>query len=134
VIHLDTSYIVDLLREKRRGATGPATRLLQGLVDEELSISACVLCELRAGAELARSPASEHESVNQIERTLTIVPVDGAASLHYGRLLAHLRQRGNSIAVMDLLIASAALVAGAALATRNVKHFERVPDLELLTY
>jgi len=35
---------------------------------------------------------------------------------------------------MDLLIATAALVQEATLATRNRRHFERIPALRLLTY
>jgi len=35
---------------------------------------------------------------------------------------------------MDLLIGTAALLAEAPLVTRNIRHFERIPNLELLTY
>jgi predicted nucleic acid-binding protein len=35
---------------------------------------------------------------------------------------------------MDLLIAATALADGVPLVTRNVRHFERIPDLRLLEY
>lgn len=33
MIHLDTSFVVDLLRERRRGDEGPARKRLTELVD-----------------------------------------------------------------------------------------------------
>ena len=36
--------------------------------------------------------------------------------------------------LVDLLIATAALLDGAPLLTGNPKHFERVPELEVATY
>ena len=56
---------------------------------------------------------------------------NGAA---YGSLLA-LQARGRGrISTMDLLIATSALVAGAALVTRNATDFSRVPGLDVLGY
>jgi predicted nucleic acid-binding protein len=52
----------------------------------------------------------------------------------YGRLLAWQSRREGRIATMDLLIATSAVVAGAALVTRNAKDFSRVPDLEIISY
>ena len=52
----------------------------------------------------------------------------------FGRLYAGLARRGALVATMDLLIATAAVQAGAPLLTRNVRHFSRVPGLDLLTY
>ena len=41
--HLDTSYVVDLLREAAKGTEGPATALLDRLDDDELGVSIHVL-------------------------------------------------------------------------------------------
>lgn len=41
---------------------------------------------------------------------------------------------GESIAELDALIAAVALANGQALVTRNRKHFERVPELEVIAY
>ncbi len=134
MIHLDTSFIVDLVREAQRGEGGPETRLLRRLESEELAISTFVLCELRAGAEMARNPISEHETVDLIEETLSVASADVSTAVHYGHSLALLRRRGEVIATMDLLIASVSLAAGASLVTRNRKHFDRVPGLKLIDY
>jgi predicted nucleic acid-binding protein len=44
------------------------------------------------------------------------------------------RRAAETIAAMDLLIAVSVLVDGARLATRDRRHFERVPGLDLLRY
>ena len=134
MIHLDTSFLVDLLRERARGAGGPAHQLLETLAEDELAISVHVACELRAGAELSRAPAKERTRVAALCSVLEIIPIDERFPLAYGRLLAELRRRGEAISTMDLRIATAARVDGARLVTRNVRNFERVPALDVIGY
>jgi len=134
VIHLDTSFLVDLLRETAGNDNGPARRLLATLLDRELWISVFVACELQVGAALASDPESERVRIAQLTDALQICFPDEHFPLTYGRILAWLGRGGQTIASMDLLIASSAVVAEAPLVTRNVKHFSRVPGLELVTY
>jgi tRNA(fMet)-specific endonuclease VapC len=61
------------------------------------------------------------------------VPGAGFAET-FGRLYGTLAARGTLVATMDLLIATAAVQAEAPLLTRNVRHFSRIPGLELVTY
>ena len=64
--HLDTSFLVDLLRESGRGEPGPAHALLATLADEPLAVSVHVACELYAGAELAKTPETERAKVDSL--------------------------------------------------------------------
>lgn len=132
--HLDTSFLVDLLREASRKKTGPATSLLHGLESEEIAVSVHVLCELYAGAEFARAPALERKRVDQLCQDLTVEYPDERFPETYARLLVALERAGQRISTMDLLIATAAVRASASLVTRNVKHFSRVPGLDVLGY
>ena len=61
--HLDTSFLVDLLREGPRGGQGAAHAMLDRLPGQELVVSVHVACELFAGAELSADPARERERV-----------------------------------------------------------------------
>jgi len=134
VIHLDTSFLIDLLREARRGQGGPASRCLEELADVELRVSVHVLCELFAGVERSTRGAEERAAVEALTAGFEVVfPGAGFAPV-YGRLLARLQEEGRVISTMDLLIATAAVVDGAPIVTRNPKHFERVPELEVVTY
>ncbi len=133
MIHLDTTFLVDLLREARRGP-GPATAYLAMLADQELAISVHALCELHAGAELSNDPPRERQAIQRICSALSLRPAGDDLAPVYGRILAHLQKPGKSIATMDLLIAAAALLDEAPVVTRNLDHFQRVPGLEVRTY
>jgi tRNA(fMet)-specific endonuclease VapC len=135
MIHLDTSIVIDLLRETARERPGPAFEALETLDDDEpLGVCAHVACELRAGAELARKPVKEHEELDRLLSGLIVVYPDVRFATAYGRLLASIERTGRPVAAMDLLIATAAVLDDATLLTRNVRDFQRVPGLRVLRY
>ena len=135
MIHFDTSYLIDLLRETTRERPGAALDFIEGLdAGESLAVSIHVVCELRAGAELSRHALNEHEELDRLLAGLVVAYPDGRFAPAYGRLLAAVQRSSKPIATMDLLIATAALLDDAPLVTRNVKDFSRVPGLRLLGY
>jgi predicted nucleic acid-binding protein len=133
VIHLDTSFLIDVLRESARGP-GPASRWLEARADTPLAVSIFVQCELEAGAARSAHPARERERVRQVLAAVTVVGPGEAFAATYGATLVDVLRRGKSIATMDLLIATAALETSAPLLTANRRHFDVVPDLAVLTY
>jgi tRNA(fMet)-specific endonuclease VapC len=133
--HLDSSLLIDLLRETARDRPGPAFDVMESLDDDEVvAVSVHVVCELRAGAELARRPLKEHEELDRLLSGLIVASPDARFAPMYGRLLAAVSRSGRSIATMDLLIATAAILDDATLITRNVKDFARVPGLRVDGY
>jgi predicted nucleic acid-binding protein len=135
VIHLDTCLLVDLHREAARERPGPAFEVLEALdPDETLAVSVHVLCELRAGAELAKRPLAEHEAVDRLCSGLVVAYPDSRFAPTYARLLASLERSRRPVATMDVLIATAALIDDAALVTRNVRDFGRFPGLRIIGY
>lgn len=135
MIHFDSSFLIDLSRERRRDEQGPAHRLLATLPEaEEAKVSIHAVCELYVGIELAERSDEERKRVERLLSTLSVMVPDEAFPPTYARLLAELQARGAIIATMDLLIATAALRDGAPLVTRNPRHFERVSGLDVITY
>jgi tRNA(fMet)-specific endonuclease VapC len=135
VIHLDSSFLIDLQRETGRNQPGPAFEFLESLDDAEiLGVSVHVLCELRAGAELTHRALATHEALDRLMSGLLVVHPDDRFAPLYGRLFASATRTGRQIPLMDLLIATAALLDDAALVTRHVKDFARVPGLRVLQY
>ena len=134
MIHLDTSFVVDLLREADRGFKGPASRLLGRVQDQELGMSVFVACELAAGAAMATRPVEEKRKVERLCSGLSIHYPDERFPAAYGSLLAELERGPGRVSTMDLLIATSALIAEASLVTRNAKDLSRVPGLDILGY
>ena len=134
MIHADTSFLVDLLREAAHGIRGPATVLLGEIEREEIRVGVHVMCELLGGAEGSQRPTVERQRVRRLCNSLVVSYPDERFAPVYARLLASLRGGGRSIATMDLLIATAAIVDNAAIVTRNTKHFSRIPGLEIRGY
>jgi predicted nucleic acid-binding protein len=133
--HLDSSVLIDLLRETARTRPGPAFDAMESLdEDEVLAVSVHVVCELRAGAELARRPLQEHEELDRLLSGLIVTYPDARFAPMYSRLLAAMTRSGRPVATMDLLIATAAILDDAVLITRNVKDFTRVPGLRVVGY
>lgn len=135
MIHVDSSFLIDLQREMVRERPGPAFDLIESFDEGEiLGVSVHVVCELRAGAELAKKALAEQEEVDRLLTGLLVAYPDDRFPILYGRLLAATRRGGRAVASMDLLIGTAALLDDAALVTRNVKDFSRIPGLRVLSY
>lgn len=81
------------------------------------------------------SPKRLEESL-QFVRLFRIGEVGIETALRYARIVAELRRRSalTGRSKPDLWIAAWAVEHAAPLATRNRKHFENVPELELIGY
>ena len=133
--HLDSSFLIDLLRELTNERPGAALDLMESFDPNELlGVSVHVVCELRAGAELSRRPTREHEALDELFSGLLVAYPDDRFAATYGRLLRRSRRGERSVAAMELLIATAAILDDAQLVTRNVKDFSRIPGVRVLTY
>ena len=133
MIHLDSSFVIDLIREQTR-QPGKATAWLSDHAADPLGVSLFVMCELEAGAAAADDPEHERGRIGAALHVIPRVLPDARFASKYGALLYALQQRGRIIGDMDLLIATTALVEDASLVTGNEKHFEAVPDLRVLSY
>lgn len=119
----DTDLIIDFLRGRGVGAELVESSLRSGA----LRMTAVTAFELRLGADfLGRQRAIE---AFMKRRTL---PLDGAAALLAGEVYTTLERSGDRIGVPDALIAGTCLRFDLPLATRNLRHFGRVPRLRLV--
>lgn len=133
MIHLDTSFVENLQREAA-DEPGPASRFLAKRPTEPLCVSVHALCDLEAGARLARHPERERQRLLALIAGIAITYPDHRFVETYARTFVALERRGKRMPAMDLLIAVAALVDRVPLVTRNSKDFAAVPDLDVLAY
>ena len=119
---LDTSVLSALRRPERRPQVAAWLRRQR---EDSLFLSAVTLGEIERGVNLQRPAAPDFAEALEawIDQTALqfaerILPFGSAEARVWGRLSARLGHGG-----ADLLIAATALVAGAAVATENVRHF-----------
>jgi predicted nucleic acid-binding protein len=125
----DTDAISEVL--KPRPAAG-YVRWLASVPREEQFTSAVVVGELFKGAFSSSAVARHLENVERrVLPAVTVLSYDVAAARVYGQVRAHLESKGRPLADADLQIAATALVHGLELVTGNVRHFRRVPGLQV---
>jgi predicted nucleic acid-binding protein len=133
VICVDTTFLVDLWREKDRSSSSART-LLASHPGEDFAVPAHAAGEfLEGGAVVSRQRLSDSL---QFLRLFRIGEVNVETALRYAKIVAQLR-RDAALAGRskpDLWIAAWAAQHSAALATRNTKHFGNIPDLALISY
>jgi tRNA(fMet)-specific endonuclease VapC len=124
---IDTSILVDV--ERGGGA------LDDSIDQEERAISAITMSELLHGAHRAVSDETRLRREAFVERlvaSIEAVPITDAIARVHARIWADLERAGTPVPTHDLWIAATALSHGMAVATANVRDFERVPGLTVI--
>lgn len=126
---LETSYLIDLERELRRGRPGAAVELLEREVDSPLYVTFTIAGELAAGLSLDQRPRWE-----EFLAPFRVLPASIDVCWRYGEIYRHLQRAGTAIGSNDLWIAATAVAHEMPIVTRNDEHFSRVPGLEIVAY
>ncbi len=121
MIVVDTDAFIDLLR--REGAHRKVATLMRS---ERLATTAITVFEIWKGLETD----SDREVARRSFRGVRVYPLSDAAARRAAELARLLRQ--NPIGDRDTLIAGVCLAIQRPLLTSNVRHFRRVPGLEVL--
>lgn len=120
---LDTDICVEILR-------GNPRVLRRRLLTLDTVVTSWVTAaELFYGA--AKSVRSEEMSaaVRGFLATVDVLGLDERSAAQFGRLKAGLEAGGLRLADADILIASICLAHGATIATGNIRHYDRIPEL-----
>jgi tRNA(fMet)-specific endonuclease VapC len=127
----DTDAISELLHPR------PAMSYINWLMRiprEEQFTSAVVIGELYKGAYRSQAPDRHLTNIEQrILPAVTVLPYDIDIAKIFGRIRAHLEERGTILPDADIQIASTALGHNLEVITGNLRHFERIPALKLNT-
>ena len=97
-----------------------------------LRISAVTYAELRLGAERSRHAGRHNDAIRRFcDRLNDILPWDRIAADEFAVLQAGLLRAGTPIGANDAMIAAHARSRRCTLVTNNLKHFSRVPALDV---
>jgi len=97
----------------------------------QMCISIITLGELVFGAEHSQQVERNLADIEGMVARLEVLPFNGKAAYHFGRIRAELYSTGQPIGPCDMMIAGHARASGLILATNNVKEFVRIPGLLL---
>jgi len=104
--------------------------------DIESALSAISIIELTHGIYRARTDADKVRRkafADELARDMIVHPVSLGIAQLAGRIEGEQSARGISIAVEDLIIGATALYLGFDVATLNVRHFQTIPGLKVVT-
>ena len=123
---VDTDWAIDYLHRADR-----RVRRLEELFTEGVGLSVISLAELYDG--LAGSKNPDAEALHLFLEAVDVVPLDDAACQVFGEERARLREAGNLIGDMDILIGATAISNNLTLLTNNTRHFERMQGLNIVS-
>jgi predicted nucleic acid-binding protein len=131
---LDSSAAVAAERQGKN-----ARKLLEAVAletgDNEIAVSVVTLLELAHG--LIRSSTLERQDkrqrfLDELMSALPIYPVTMAIALRADRIDGQCQVKGIRIPLSDLLIGVTALELGYGVGTHNIRHFQLIPDLNVI--
>lgn len=136
---LDTTVFIELERAMRElpaaRAMAEATKRLESQLgeNEEVGIASITASELLHGVHRA---TDEHRARRAafVEAVLAAFPTlsfDLLVARVHARLWAGLASSGADVGAHDRLVAATAISAGWRVGTANIRHFDRIPGLEM---
>ena len=133
---LDSSVLIAAER-KGSNARQVLSEIAGRAAGEDVALSVVTLIELAHGA--ARADTAERKTMRrqflqELTTALPVHPVTVPIALRAGQIDGESTAKGVRIALSDLLIGVTALELGYRVATANVRHFEMVPGLEIVSF
>jgi tRNA(fMet)-specific endonuclease VapC len=120
---IDSDILIDALRLRASGE-----QLVKLSETRELITSTVNVFEVCRGLTTPEAATAGRHLFSRFR----ILPFDEAAALRAAAIDLSLRRAGTRVEMGDVCIAGIALANSLAVVTRNVRHFSRVPGLELI--
>jgi predicted nucleic acid-binding protein len=131
---LDSGVLIAAEREAR-----PVSSLLETLEQEhgetEIVLSSITVIELEHGLHRAKTVEQGRTRRNYLDTVFAAIPVEPFTrdmAQIAAKVDAEARQLGRTIPFADLLIGATALHFGYSVGTRNLRHFQMIPNLAIL--
>lgn len=131
---LDSSVLIAAERGGQN-ARQALTSLSSRIGSSDIAISVVTLLELAHGVVRADTPArksTRQRFLQELQSAVPIHPVTIPMALRAGRLDGEYAAKGIRLALADLLIGVTALELNYDVATSNLRHFNLIPDLNVI--
>jgi len=133
---LDSGVLISAERDAR-----PVSELLATLEHEhgetEIVLSSITVIELEHGLHRAQTIEQTRRRREYLDTVFAAIPVEPftrAMAQIAAKIDVEARQLGRTIPFADLLIGATALHFGYAVGTRNLRHFQMVPNLAVIQF
>lgn len=133
---LDSSILIATER-KGLNAYQALKDLTRYAADEQLAISVITIAELAHGIARSNSPeraAMRRQFLTELNVALPVQPVTTEIALRAGLMDGDSTAKGIRIPFSDLLIGVTALELGYKVATLNPRHFQLIPNLQIVSF
>lgn len=123
---VDSDWIIDALH-----GFPDALAALERNAEDGLATSIVTFGEVYDGACGYPNPDEHLASFRQFLAGYDVIGLTDPVMEFFARTRSTLRRQGNIVADLDLLIGATAVVNGFTLMTRNLRHFQRIPNLQI---
>lgn len=123
---LDTDICIYWLK----GKTSVRDRLLE-IGWAEVGICVITVSELYFGAYNSSRVEQNLATADKFIQNIAVVSLSNKSLKKFGKIKAKLRKAGTTVADFDLLIASVAITEKLILVTNNIRHYQRIPNIQL---
>ncbi len=103
---------------------------------EDVCLSVVTILELAHGAARANTQErmnTRRQFLQELIAALPVHPISASIALRAGQTDGEAAAKGISLPLSDLLIGAAALELGYGVATGNIRHFQAIPSLAVVT-
>lgn len=122
---LDTCTCIELFRSNKN-----VLKMLNSISYNECYVSEIAIAELYLGAEKSNKKDFEMFRINSFISKINVLPIS-ASIKRFAKEKARLQRLGIPIEDFDLLIGVSAVENNLKLITDNVRHMERISDIEI---
>lgn len=125
---VDSDWIINFLKGRLDAIT-----LFRLLLGDGMAISIMTFAEIYEEIYYGRDQTKYETGFRVLLRDMPVLGINRSIARRYTLVCGDLRARGLLIPQPDILIAATAMYYDLTLVTRNVRHFQRIPCLNLHT-
>jgi len=123
---LDSDIIIAYFRNITK-----AVRIIDKLIQDQIRLKTTIfnVAELYKGAYLSSKVEENIKEIEDFLQNITIIDFTIKDAVKFAQISAQLRKKGEIVGEFDELIASVAINNQETIFTRNISHYERIPQI-----